>query len=517
MTGSHAPCVSFATMEILARASAVRFTRFSLLATLCVSSAAWAQVTTVQVDASVRHQVMEGFGATTHSLVFGGTDDLSSAQRAQAIDALYGQVRLNMGNLQVTPFEALATDVYSPANDNDDPKTLNAAGFNWQQSDNMFTQVLKLGRPLGFDNFYLGPVMATNFEFACAKAFKGDANRYLEECAEHVLALALHWRDAYGINPGLMQLWNEPIGGNGEMPGSSVADLASIIARAGARLRSAGFSTRFVIPADETEQLSLDEATAILADPAARPYVGAIAYHPYPYGSTYAAIPKILATSGAGTPDASKVAVRQKLGALGAKYGVPLMMVEVSHSKLAWDAMDALRGRAMEIHDELVSAAAAFFGMKAPSPRVSIKEDTGVLIKNADAAREVHVQLSGAQLVLSALLCEQSAFDSRWKILKPCLSDRRRLSGHPPCQSARRCSARGRWASRRWGRLLRHGAVPCRLGATYGEMQASGVRSPHISSSVEPRAADTPSRALRCRRNTHEERVKRTALGQCVG
>ena len=132
-----------------------------------------------------------------------------------------------------------------------------------------------------------------------------------------------------------MQLWNEPIGGNRELGGGSMQELIDIIARVGARLRKEGFANlKFVVPADETEQLSLDEATGILADPGARPYVGAIAYHPYPYGSTYAAVPNILATSGAGKPDPVKVAVRNRLRDLGSKYGLPVFMVEVSHSEV---------------------------------------------------------------------------------------------------------------------------------------------------------------------------------------
>jgi hypothetical protein len=77
-------------------------------------------------------------------------------------------------------------------------------------------------------------------------------------------------------------------------------------------------------------------------------------------------VPNILATSGSGTPDAGKVSVRNQLRDLGAQYGIPTMMVEVSHSELPFDAFDGVRGRAIQIHDELVYAdAAAFFGMNA--------------------------------------------------------------------------------------------------------------------------------------------------------
>ncbi len=328
----------------------------------------------VRVDASVTHQTIEGFGATTISLAFNDVDNVPAPLRVKALDALYNQVHLNMGNLEVGPFESPPSALYSPANDDGDPKTLNPAGFNWTQSDNMMTKVVTPAKPFGFDNFWLGPAISETFEFAWAKALRGsNYDRYLDECAEHVAALAIHWRDAYGITPRLLQLWNEPLSGNGELSGGSTAELVDIVKRAGARLRAEGFATmKFVIPAEETEDLSLEHATAVLADAVARPFVGAIAYHPYPYGSTYASVPNILATSGTGKPVASRIAVRNALRDLGIKYGIPVMMVEVSHSDVAFGNFDGMRGRAIHIHDEMVYAdAAAFFGMNAMWDSVS--------------------------------------------------------------------------------------------------------------------------------------------------
>jgi hypothetical protein len=128
----------------------------------------------------------------------------------------------------------------------------------------------------------------------------------------------------------------------------------------------------FVVPAEETEQKSLDDAKTILADAGARKYVGAIAYHPYPYGSTYAAVPNILSSSGMGTPDAAKVAVRASLRDLAAAHGIPVFMAEVSHSEVPFDDFRNVIGRAIHVHDELVYAdAAAFFGMNAMWDTVS--------------------------------------------------------------------------------------------------------------------------------------------------
>jgi O-glycosyl hydrolase len=364
----------------------------------------------IAVNNGVAHQAIEGFGATTISLIYNTTDNVPAPLRARAIDALYNQVRLNMGNLEVGPFESPSSMLYAPANDDGDPNTINAAGFNWTQSDNMMRGVVTPGRVFGLDNFYLGPVISETYEFAWATALRSsNYDLYLDECAEHVAAVAIHWRDAYGITPRYIQLFNEPIGGNRELAGGSIQEFVDIIERTGPRLRREGFSTMsFVVPADETEELSLSEAQAIMADPVARQYVGAIAYHPYPYGSIYASVPNILSTSGSGNPDPGRIAVRNQLRDLGLQYGVPVFMVEVSHSDLAFGDFNGARGRAIQIHDEMVYAdVSAFFGMNAmwdsitndqhyagrANPGLFAETDTIVLID--DAAGQVYITEMG--------------------------------------------------------------------------------------------------------------------------
>jgi O-glycosyl hydrolase len=247
----------------------------------------------VTIDNSKQHQTMQGFGATTLSLVFNAMDNVPPALRTQAIDALYNQVKLNTGNLEVEPFESPASNVYAPAND--DSSTTTFGSFNWIQSDNMMQKVVTPGQAFGFDHYWIGPVISTRFALAWAPPLRSsDYQRYLDELAEHVAAVAIHWRDSYRITPDYMQLFNEPLSGNGELAGGSVTEIIDIIKRSGDRLRAEGFVTmKFVVTAEETEAISLRDAQMIMADPDARRYVGAIAYHPYPYGSTYASVPNI--------------------------------------------------------------------------------------------------------------------------------------------------------------------------------------------------------------------------------
>lgn len=345
----------------------------ALWALASLASTASAQ-TRVAVDVSRTHQTMEGFGATTMSLAYAAVDNVPSALRTQAIDALYAQVRLNLGNVQVEPCEASPTNVFDPQNDNADPASTNATGFNWAQSVNAHDLVVAPGMPLGFTDFWLGPVIQTGFALRWAPAIRStDRSRYLAELAEHVLAVVTHWRDTYGITPRFVQLYNEPTSGNHEVVGADATELADTVAAVGARLAAGGFSSmRIIVPAEETEEISLANAMTIFANASAAPYVGAIGYHPYPYGSRYASVPNILASSGMGTPDAAEVLVRNELRDLGAAHGVPVFMLEVSHSELPFDDFRNVLGRAIHVHDELVYAdAAAFFGMNAMWDTVS--------------------------------------------------------------------------------------------------------------------------------------------------
>jgi O-glycosyl hydrolase len=344
---------------------------------------------TVRIDGAARHQTYEGFGATTASLTYnnGTKDNVSPTLRSQALDAAYSQVKLTLGSVGLADFET--------ANDDDDPFTFNWSGFEIGGVSATVEKLIKPARARGADDLYPGNVVNTLDRAWLGDLRTTDYNRYLDEVAEYVAAGAVLWRDQTGVAPKYHALFNEPLTGNKELSGASISVLTDIVKRAGARLRREGLQTKFIIPSEETEQTSLDDAQAILADPDARQYVAAIGYHTYPYGSTYASVPRILATSGAGRPDAARVALRSQLRDLGTKFGVPVWMTEVSHGEVDPRQFDALLGRAIHIHDEMVYAdASAYFGMNAlwdsqsnrehfPSgTSLYNEEDTIVLIDN---------------------------------------------------------------------------------------------------------------------------------------
>lgn len=320
----------------------------------------------VQVDVGITYQTIDGFGATHLSLDYGGdTITLSPALRAQAIKAIYGQVSLNLGNLEGALLESPG-NYEQRSNDNSDPNGINWAGFQTSSADAIHSSLLALAEPLGFNGYYIA--QKVNIRWASpwlGELRNTDYDRFLEEAAEQVAAGIIYWRDEYGIVPRYITPFNEPLGGNGELQNGNIQEVIDLIKAIGARLEREGFDdVRFVLPNEETVNGTVDVASAILSDPVARKYAGPIGYHSYPYGSPYASIPYLLSTSGAGAPDPESVAARAKLRLLSQQYGLPLWMTEVSHGEVDATTYDDFRGRAIHIHDEMVYAdASAYFGM----------------------------------------------------------------------------------------------------------------------------------------------------------
>ncbi len=326
----------------------------------------------IQVDNATTYQTVDGFGGTTLSLVYPDGDHLG-AFRGPAIKAAFGDVGISLGLLSTGIVEtpAAATDPFGQrANDNSDPLVLDPAGFNFQDIDIMREKILVPAAAYGFNDATLGPLLNLLGPVSWLQPIRsGDYSRYLDEAAENVLALMLHWRDAYGTAPTLLALFNEPTSGNKELQSSSVQEMVDLVARIGARLRAAGFAeVKFLVPNEETIARSFEVAQAILADPAARPYVGAIGFHAYPYGSVYSSPRRILETSGSGAPDAATRQQLEQLKALGQQYGVPVWMTEVTEAPgtndYGLDAIENVLARAIHIHDDFEYAgASAFFGM----------------------------------------------------------------------------------------------------------------------------------------------------------
>jgi len=331
-----------------------------------------ADTTVVLVRTAIRHQSIDGFGGTTLSLVYNHVDYLG-LRRDAAIEAAFGQVGIRRGMLGLSVVEApagAANPYTQQRNDNVDPFTIDLAGFNFDGAAATWDRVLVPAAAYGYTALELGPLLDLKGPLDWLVPIRAaDYDRYLDEAAEHVLAIVQHFTATYGRTPSLLHLFNEPTSGNRELVSSSTQEVVDLVKRIGTRLQANGFpAVKFVVPNEETMTRSLAVAQAILADPAARPFVGAIGFHQYPYGSAYSSPRRILASSGIGAPDPSARSQLEALRALAAQYDVPLWMTEVTErpgsSDYDFDAIENLLARAIHIHDVFrYGGASTFAGM----------------------------------------------------------------------------------------------------------------------------------------------------------
>jgi O-glycosyl hydrolase len=330
----------------------------------------------VAIDPAREHQIIEGFGATTRSGVHQGRDTLGPELRARALDALYRQVRLSVGNIDAMLLESPGSFA-ERRNDNNDPKSIEWTGFQTAAVD--ATKALLLDRPEAaeFKGYFLAQRVTTRWQSTwLAELRQRNYGRYIDEAVEHVVAGQVYWRDKHGIVPRYHQLFNEPLSGNTELAGGDRSDLADIVKRAGQRLQQLGFQeVRFVVPNEVSVDQSLRSAEVILADRGARRFVGAIGYHPYGDDGVWSA--RVLDVASRGEPDPQSLESRARLRELAAKHGVQVWMCETSSSGSAVE-YSMFRARAIHIRFELVYANASVYqGMNSIWDRESHQEHTG--------------------------------------------------------------------------------------------------------------------------------------------
>ena len=268
----------------------------------------------VTVDGGVRHQTMDGFG---HSLrvfddphVFENFNPatgraatvLTTAQQNEVMDRLYR----DLGLTRVRPVQAdTATGSgIEPTNDNSDPNATDPTKFNfeWKRLD-AHVDYLARARDRGVDTSFLSPLNRESWMGTSTAPGSTDAAEYGEWLMAQVRRAA-----ARGVRLPYLSVANEPSYGRNSMSGEFIRD---VIKNVGPRLRAEGFvDTMFVTTDDVRSSNAAAKARVVLADPAVRPYVGALATHLY---------------------DESVSNVGQ-MEALAEQYDLPLWMTEFSLS-----------------------------------------------------------------------------------------------------------------------------------------------------------------------------------------
>jgi O-glycosyl hydrolase len=130
-------------------------------------------------------------------------------------------------------------------------------------------EFVEQARPFGLRTFFPGPVYLEDWMTA------DDPGAYVD----WAMAMLQRWR-ARGVTPLLYAPLNEPRIARDFPP----EWMRQVVIQLGRRLRAAGFPTKLVIPDDENPADAYRRAVAVLEDPDARRYVGAVAFHIYRWG-----------------------------------------------------------------------------------------------------------------------------------------------------------------------------------------------------------------------------------------
>lgn len=244
----------------------------------------------VTVDLAAQRQRMGGFGVSARvfsdpHLAGSPTVDVPPAAREEILRWLFGDLRL-------TRMRSVLDPGLEATNDNRDPSVLetNRLDYAGKRSDDHAALARDATR-FGLRTFFAAPVTTEPW------MDDGDVDEYVE----WAMAQLERWR-AFGAEPAFYSPLNER-SARGER---GQEWYVAVVKTLGRRMRAAGLATRLVVSDDLNPKRTYPTAAAVLADPEARGYVGALAYHLY-----------------GGDAEA-----RRRIAELGRTYELPVWMTE---------------------------------------------------------------------------------------------------------------------------------------------------------------------------------------------
>jgi O-glycosyl hydrolase len=358
----------------------------------------------IDLDLNKPLQTIDGFGACSFAafehLERGNSDEVIPAgttykttpqQRSEITNVAVRELGVSHARLWVF-------DGVEEKNDNDNPRQMNAKGFNWaghsgkpaatgsepspwevmfmnrRNGMQVWGPFLKQAVPLGLKNWIATPSelpawMRTQFEHA-------QDGVCFEEYAEWITAHLLYLKNTFGLEVPYLSLMNEV----DHKPWISPELCKAWIKVVGRRLRQEGLKTRIAFPDFMDVQRAVPFVEEVLKDEDARQYLGALAYHHYrSSGDGPEGFLESLATpfTAENIPTHQLTRGAYALAVMGKKYGLPSWQTETgyygAHTK-KFSGWEIAVGRANEIHLELIAGAAAvqamdIFAVNAIDPR----------------------------------------------------------------------------------------------------------------------------------------------------
>lgn len=339
-----------------------------------------------EVDCSRALQRIDGFGASSRggfaAFERGGFDEVAMGvsyrtteeQRRAMLSAAVRELGLSHLRVWIEP------SGIELKNDNDDPNAMNWEAFNWEgDSRKPATRDKRANRRNGIAGWgeILGVAVAMGLEnwIPTPGGLPGwlrhrmrdpaDADRF-EEYAEWAAAHLLYLKKVHGLEAPYWSMHNEADNLGWKSPGM----WAAWIKATGRRLRKEGLRTKIMFPDHMNVYEAVPLAAAVMEDEEARRYVGALAYHHY-RSSGDGPQPFLNMASDPRKADGGRTFDKVTGGAramaeLGRKYGVPSWQTETAYYPRCVKNLSEWavgRGRANEVHYELISGASAVEGM----------------------------------------------------------------------------------------------------------------------------------------------------------
>lgn len=245
----------------------------------------------ITLDPNQRYQVMSGWEATA-DIPDNLTKPRWAAYEDRMLDQVVEQVGINRIRLEIASGAENATGIisrfangevaykdwkdtrYLMDNDNDDPFTINPAGFDFGVFDwHVEHSVLPMARRLAAR----GEKLVINL---CYVSFRDG--RYFqqepEEYAELILATYQHLQTKYGLVPDMLEVILEPDNSAGAWDGEMMGRAMVATAR---RLQDNGFTPAFVVPSVKNMDRAIPYLDGIARIPGAMDHVVELSYHRY--------------------------------------------------------------------------------------------------------------------------------------------------------------------------------------------------------------------------------------------
>ena len=238
----------------------------------------------LRVDANIRHQTIEGWGATigvldipfdkwvkrptpNHYDQLAINDVVPEWLKAKIMDAAVSELGLNRFRLEIGPQIEMS-------NDNDDPMNLNKEAYRFKWQDFLIEKWLL---PMKHRIEQRHEKMVLYISYDLSSSLTPQWLLRPEEYAEMAVATLIHFKKKYSLEPDYWSVLNEP--GN-HRPGTPQL-VAEIIARTGMRIREAGLRTRMSGPEVVTPKQITAYMKALDETPGALAQMGQLTYHLY--------------------------------------------------------------------------------------------------------------------------------------------------------------------------------------------------------------------------------------------